>query len=100
MASTRMTESEAKLDYHLDNDNVNFKYVKIPYDSVEDSLINITTTEVKNYIRDNEYRYKREESRNIQFVSFEENPTDDDLAMIRLKLDGLKSERIAYNDVS
>ena len=89
MSSTRMTESEAKLDYHLDNDNVNFKYVKIPYDSVEDSLINITTTEVKNYIRDNEYRYKREESRNIQFVSFEENPTDDDLAMIRLKLDGL-----------
>ena len=100
MSSTRMTESEAKTDYHLENDNVNFKYVKIPYDSVEDSLVNITDAEIKNYISDNASKYKREESRNIQFVSFEETPTEDDLAMIRLKLDGLKSERIAYNDVS
>tara|TARA_Y100000022_G_scaffold71602_1_gene61648 strand:+ start:939 stop:3056 length:2118 start_codon:yes stop_codon:yes gene_type:complete len=100
MSSTRMTESEAKTDYHLENDNVNFKYVKIPYDSVEDSLVNITDAEIKNYISDNASKYKREESRNIQFVSFEDTPTEDDLAMIRLKLDGLKSERIAYNDVS
>ena len=58
MSSTRMTESEAKTDYHLENDNVNFKYVKIPYDSVEDSLVNITDAEIKNYISDNNQNIK------------------------------------------
>ena len=100
MSSTRMTETEAKVDYHIENDNVNFKYVQIPYNSVEDSLIKITDAEIKNYISSNASKYKREETRNIQYVSFEEAPTDDDLAMIRLKLEGLKSERISYNDVS
>ena len=100
MASTRMTEAEAQLDYHLENDNVNIKYVKIPYDTVEDKLIQITDSEIKNYIKNNQAKYKREETRNMQFVSFEENPTEDDLAMIRLKLEGIKSERIAYNEVS
>ena len=51
MASTRMTEAEAQLDYHLENDNVNIKYVKIPYDTVEDKLIQITDSEIKNYIK-------------------------------------------------
>ena len=53
MSSTRMTETEAKVDYHIENDNVNFKYVQIPYNSVEDSLIKITDAEIKNYISSN-----------------------------------------------
>ncbi|MDG1763472.1 MAG: peptidyl-prolyl cis-trans isomerase, partial [Flavobacteriaceae bacterium] len=42
----------------------------------------------------------RTESRNLQFVSFDETPTEDDLSSISLRLEGLKNERIAYNDVS
>ncbi len=99
-ASSGMTEAEAKANYHLENDNVNIKYVQIPFDVIPDSLVQISDAEIKKYINDNEIDYKRDETRNIQYVAFDENPTEDDLSAIRLKLDGLKTKRIAYNDVS
>jgi peptidyl-prolyl cis-trans isomerase D len=60
----------------------------------------VTDAEVKQYIKNHEQEYERAASRNLQYVSFKEAPTEDDLAAIRLRLDGLKDERIAYNDVS
>ena len=99
-ASSGMTEAEAKSNYHLENDNVNIKYVQIPFDIIPDSLVQVSDAEIKKYIKDNEIDYKRDETRNIQYVAFDEDPTEDDLSAIRLKLDGLKTERIAYNDVS
>jgi peptidyl-prolyl cis-trans isomerase D len=64
------------------------------------SLVSVSDAEIKQYIKKNEKEYQRAESRNIQFVSFDENPTEDDLAALRLRLDGLKDKRISYNDVS
>ncbi|MDA8644228.1 peptidylprolyl isomerase [Flavobacteriaceae bacterium] len=100
MASAGMTEAEAKANYHLENDNVTIQYVQIPFDVIPDSLVEVTDTEIKKYIQENKEEFKREETRNIQYVAFDESPTEDDLATIRLRLDGLKSQRIAYNDVS
>jgi peptidyl-prolyl cis-trans isomerase D len=99
-ASNVMTESEAKENYHFENDNVNIDYVQIPFELISDSLIEITDAEIKNYIKNNKEDYKLDESRNIQYVVFNETPTEEDLAAIRLRLEGLKSQRIAYNDVS
>jgi peptidyl-prolyl cis-trans isomerase D len=99
-ASNVMTESEAKENYHFENDNVNIDYIQIPFEFISDSLIEITDAEIKNYIKNNKEDYKLDESRNIQYVTFNETPTEDDLAAIRLRLEGLKSQRIAYNDVS
>jgi peptidyl-prolyl cis-trans isomerase D len=99
-SSTGMTEAEAKADFHFENDNVNLQYILIPYESVEDSLIQITDAEIKNYIRTHGADFKNEASRSIQYVAFEETPTQDDLSVIELRLDALKTDRIAYNDVS
>ncbi len=99
-SSGGMTETEAKALYHFENDNINIEYVQIPFDVIPDSLVSVTDAEIKRYINDHEMDYERDSSRNLQFVSFEESPTQDDLDRIRLRLEGLKDERIAYNDVS
>ena len=99
-ASAGITEAEAKAIYHLENDNVNIQYVQIPFDVIPDSLVEVTDAEIKKYIQEHKAEYKRDETRNIQYVAFEELPTEDDLATIRLRLDGLKDQRISYNDVS
>ncbi len=99
-ASEGMTEAEAKALYHFENDNINIEYVQVPFDIIPDSLVTVTDAEVKQYIKNHEQEYERAVSRNLQFVSFDEAPTEDDLAAIRLRLEGLKDERIAYNDVS
>ncbi len=99
-SSNVMTESEAKANYHFENDNVNIDYIRIPFELIPDSLVKVSDAEIKSYIKNNEVDYKLNESRNIQYVAFNETPTEDDLATIRLRLDGLKSQRISYNDVS
>jgi len=99
-ASGGMTEAEAKALYHFENDNINIEYVQVPFDIIPDSLVTVTDAEVKQYIKNHEQEYERTASRNLQYVSFNEAPTEDDLAAIRLRLEGLKDERIAYNNVS
>ena len=99
-SSSGITEAEAIADYHAQNDNINIQYVQIPFDVIPDSLVSVSDAEVKSYIKELEADFKREASRNIQYVSFIETPTEDDLSTIRLRLDALKTERIAYNDVS
>ena len=99
-SSSGMTEAEAKALYHFENDNINVEYVQIPFDIIPDSLVNVTDAEVKQFIKDHEKDYERAANRNLQYVSFDENPTQDDLANISLRLESLKDVRIAYNDVS
>src|SRR5210317_392200 len=77
-ASGAMTEAEAKAIYHFENDNINIEYVQIPFDIIPDSLVSVTDAEIKQYIKNHEKQYERGASRNLQFVSFDENPTEDD----------------------
>merc|ERR1712070_1006190 len=84
----------------LDNDNINVKYVRIPYDVIDDSSVAISDRDIKKYIDDHKDLYKRNASRSVQYVLFEETATNDDEEDIRLRLEALMEERIAYNDVS
>ena len=45
-SSVMFTNVESKIQYHLENDKVNIQYLRIPYDSVPDSIINIKDSEV------------------------------------------------------
>ncbi len=99
-ASTSMTIAEAKDHYHLENDNVNIKYAFIPYNIIADSVIKINDNEVAKYIRENKLKYEKDKSTSIQFVTFEDLPTEDDLFEIRSRLDALKTKQIVYNEVS
>ena len=99
-ASTSMTIAEAKDHYHLENDNVNIKYAFIPYNLIADSVIKINDNEVAKYIRENKLKYEKDKSTSIQFVTFEDLPTEDDLFEIRSRLDALKTKQIVYNEVS
>ena len=99
-SSGGITEAEAKARYHFENDNINVEYVQIPFDIIPDSLVNVKDSEIKQYIKEHKANYERPVSRNLHFVSFDENPTEADLDLITLRLEGLKDDQISYNDVS
>ena len=99
-SSGGITEAEAKAWYHFENDNINLEYVQIPFDIIPDSLVNVKDSEIKQYIKEHKTNYERPVSRNLHFVSFDENPTEADLDLITLRLEGLKDDQISYNDVS
>ena len=63
-------------------------------------MVNVKDSEIKQYIKEHKANYERQVSRNLHFVSFDENPTEADLDLITLRLEGLKDDQISYNDVS
>ena len=48
----------------------------------------------------NYLNFEKDKSRSIQLVTFEDVPTEDDLQVIRSRLDALKTKQIVYNEVS
>lgn len=99
-SSTGFTELEGKDAYHRQNDKVNLKYVRLPYDNVPDSLFKISDTDIKQYLKENQKDYQTQASRSVRYVIFPETATEEDENQIRSELEKLKSQRIEYNDVS
>ena len=49
-SSTAVTEREAKIQYHLEADNVDLNYVQIPFSSIPDTLVEVRESEINAYI--------------------------------------------------
>ena len=62
------TNIESKIQYHLENDKVNIQYLRIPYETVPDSIINIKDSEILSYIKKNRDKYEIEESKEIEYI--------------------------------
>ncbi len=80
------TIAEGKLDFELDNNKVDLKYVQVPFSSIPDSTITVTDAEVESYIRANPKQYEVEASRNINFIEFKEEASLEDEEAIKANL--------------
>ena len=94
------TQVDGKNEYSLRNNKVDIEYVYIPFESVEDSLITYTKSDLKKYINQNENEFEVEASRDIQYVLFEEKPSLEDENSIKDRLSKLLVETKEYNEVS
>ena len=99
-SSTGFTEMEGKNAYHIQNDNVNLKFVRMSYEEVPDSLFKISDADIKQYINKTKENYETEMSRSVRYVIFDEVASKADENQIRADLEKLKNQRIEYNDVS
>ena len=99
-SSIAVTPKDAEIFYHLENDNIDFEYVKYPYSQISDTIFRFSDQEIKNYINKNQDKYKRDESRSLDYVAFFENATENDIKDIRESLIKLTDDRLEYNDVS
>ncbi len=99
-SSMAVTEKNAEIYYRLENDNVDIEYVKYPYSKIPDTIFKISDSDIKDYINKNKSKYKRDESRSVEYVSFFENATEEDISNIRESILSLTQDRIEYNEVS
>jgi peptidylprolyl isomerase/peptidyl-prolyl cis-trans isomerase D len=84
-AGVGATQLEAKQNYKLDSDNVSFQVVRIPFDKA--SEIEVSTSEINAYIKDNPEKFEQDAQRDIQYVLFEDKASkaDEDKAEENLK---------------
>lgn len=78
-----VTKAEAKEIFKNQDTKVNIAYVVKRFDSVNDSTVNVTDSDIQKYYNDNSYRYTTPETtRSIEYVAFDVMPSPEDLATI------------------
>ncbi|MBS1731442.1 MAG: SurA N-terminal domain-containing protein [Bacteroidetes bacterium] len=81
------------------NSMAKISFVSFPYNSLSDSAVKVSDEEILAYAQKHEKLYtQKEETREIQYISYSMAPSPDDSAQIRQKLLDLKNEFIQDND--
>ena len=91
---------EAEREFLKSNELIDISFVKIPYESIDDSLVPISNSEVSKYIKNNPSDFEQEESRDIHYVLFDEKPSKRDERELRSRLSELLIEKEEFNQVS
>lgn len=94
------TESEGKLKYEMQSNKVNFAYVAGLYSTIKDSDVKVTDTEIVDYMKKNEKKFKADESREVAYVVIEDKASAADVAEVKSKINGLLSGSVVYNQAT
>ncbi len=61
------------------NNTYSGKWVSKPYSSIPDSLVSVSDAEIKKYYNDHKANYKKQPTRSISYVSYDFEPTEQDI---------------------
>lgn len=96
-AGVGATLKEGELDYKLANEKMDIKYVRVPYTSIPDSTITVTKNEIADYVNDHKEDYKQDPARDLQYVYFNEKPSQEDEMAIKEAITKLLDDTVEYN---
>ncbi|OUS20234.1 peptidylprolyl isomerase [Nonlabens dokdonensis] len=91
------TNADGEMEYRMENDNRTFSYVNIPYTTIADSLVEVTSSEISDYVNKHKNQFKVEAQRNIEFVLFEDKASQEDKDSYKSDLSKLLSEQTLRN---
>ena len=93
------TLAEGEQEYHFQNDNVNIDYVYIPYTKIADEDVTVSDSEIKAYVKAHSGDYEVEPQVDIQYVSFNEDPSAEDEAVAKQDVAKLSSAFETTTDI-
>ncbi|MCF4100856.1 SurA N-terminal domain-containing protein [Gillisia sp. M10.2A] len=96
-AGVGATLIEGEQAYKLQNDNVDLKYVQLPYSSIADSEVSVSKDDIRKYVKEHSERFQVEKSRDIQFVYFPEQASAEDEKEARANVDAVLKSRVEFN---
>lgn len=99
-AGLTATLKEGELEHKLEGNKVDIQFVQIPYSSIEDDKIKISSSDISDYINKHKKQFEVKESRDIKFVQFNEVASTEDENAIKANLQGLLKDKVEYNEVS
>jgi peptidyl-prolyl cis-trans isomerase D len=91
------TLADGEQEYRYENDKVNMEFVYVPYTSISDDDISVSDEEIGSYIKLHPKEFEVEPQVDIQYVSFNEEPSEIDIEASRLELIGLLNDRTELN---
>ena len=92
------TNTEGKFSYELANNKVNFDYVAVSYSTIKDSDVKVTDADITDYMKQNEKKYKSEESREMEYVLVEDKPSKADEQEVLTKITTLLNGGLEFRN--
>jgi peptidyl-prolyl cis-trans isomerase D len=86
------TTFEAENDHKAKNEPATVRMVMKRYDTVSDSTIEVSESEIKKYYNDHLKKYEAEPSRDVEFVAFTVEPSKEDFDKVQQWADRVKVE--------
>ncbi|MBR9915867.1 MAG: peptidylprolyl isomerase [Algicola sp.] len=96
-AGVNATLNEAEVDYMLESATRDLKFVQIPYTTINDSLVEVTKSDIKAYINENKKKFEVEASRDIVFVEFKEEPSLKDEEALKASFNKFIDGKLEYD---
>ena len=92
------TLAEGEQEYHFQNDKINISFVQIPYSKIADEDVSVTDTEIEGYIRSHSADFEIDPQVDIQYVSYDEEPSQEDIDNEKDEISTLINPLIAATD--
>ena len=99
-AGVGATIKEGELAYKLENDKINIQYVQLPYSSIDDKTIEVSKSEISNYVGQHKDEYAREAYTSIEYVKIDEVATLEDEQDITKTVTDLLEDKVEFNNVT
>ncbi|MBE0638849.1 MAG: SurA N-terminal domain-containing protein [Bacteroidales bacterium] len=93
-------EAFAKLDHQTKNKSADVRFVAPKYAAVADSLITITDSDLRSYYEEFQYNYKQEETRTLDYVIFEVQPSAEDRQAVKNEIDQIYTQFQNTEDIA
>ena len=95
-----VTSKQAEYDSKASSKSIDFSYAMKSYSSIPDSSVTVSESEIHNYYASHKENYKRSISRDIEYVTFDINPSDADYKDAEQWITKVKSDyAVAENPV-
>ncbi len=88
--TTYINSLQSQVEYFNSSNTVDISYYYLPFYKVPDSLFEVSTSEMNNFLRKNKADYIQNESRSIDFVYFPLSPSSEDSTFVISDLNGIK----------
>lgn len=87
-----ITEYQAKTEAAEKENKLNFNFVYENYKSISDTAISVTESELEKYYKENQYKYEQEASRDIEYITFDVLPSQEDFKLAEEWINKIKPE--------
>ena len=99
-AGVGVSVKEGEIAYKLENDNISFKYVQLPYSSIKDEDVSVSDSEISTYINNHKDEFDQEAFASISYVKIEEVATEEDEKAITKEVTDLLNDTVEFNNVT
>ena len=93
-----VTSQEAKSSLEAKNKNASFQFISLNYNSIPDADVKVSDSELKEYYNKHKDQYKQENTRKIEYVTFDVLPSASDNSATQKWLADNKNDFAASQD--